>query len=111
MSTQQFKSPASRKLKFQLIFIAIVVILAELLTWLIMGESSPFQEYFLWHPGLRNMWGMTMLGPYIIGALIAGNPHAPSEVIVVVASIVQWCFLGWLLSIPLAKWWLRLQNR
>ena len=100
----------AQTLKFQLIFTTTVVVVALLLTWLIMGDSSPFHDYFLWHVGLRNAWGMTMLVPYIISAIFEGNPHSPSELVVGLALIIQWTVLGWLLSIPLARLWLRRES-
>jgi hypothetical protein len=107
MLPQQPRSLASRRLKFQLIFTTIVVLVALLLSWLIMGDSSPFHDYFLWHVGLPNLWAMTMFVPYLIGAMIEGNPHSPSELIIGLALIIQWFVLGWLLSIPISKLWLR----
>ena len=95
------------RLKFRLIFITIVVLTALLLTWLILGDSSPLHDYFLWHGALPDLWSMTMIVPYIVGALIEGNPHSPSELIVGLALIIEWSVIGWLLSIPAAKLWLR----
>ena len=97
----------AQTLKFQLIFTTTVVVVALLLTWLIMGDSSPFHDYFLWHVDLPNLWGMTIFVPYLIGVIIEGNPHSPSELVVGLALIIQWSVLGWLLSIPFAKLWLR----
>jgi hypothetical protein len=95
------------RLKFQLVFTTIVMLTALLLTWLILADSSPFHNYFLWHSGIPNLWSMTMIVPYIVGAMIEGNPHSPSELIVGLALIIQWAVVGWLLSIPAAKLWLR----
>ncbi len=78
----------------------MVVAVALLLTWLIMGESSPFASYFLWHVDLPNLWAMTTLIPYITGAVISGNPHSPHMLPVVLALIVQWFVIGLLLSTP-----------
>ena len=107
MHPQRPTALTALRLKFQLIFTLVVVLVALLLTWLIMAESSPFHEYFLWNVGLRNLWGITMFVPYLIGAMVEGNPHSVSEIIVSLALIIQWAVLGWLLSIPIAKLWLR----
>ena len=93
------------QLKFQIVFSVIVVAVALLFTWLIMGESSPFADYFVWHGDLPNLWAMTTLIPYIVGAVFTGNPHSPHIVPVVLALIVQWFVIGLLLSIPV--WRLR----
>ena len=95
------------RLKFQLVFITIVILTAILLTWLILGDSSPLHPYFLRHGAIPDLWSMTMIVPYIVGAMIEGNPHSPSELIVGLALIIQWSVIGWLLSIPAAKLWPR----
>lgn len=110
MSMSEIKSPASRRLKFQLVFTFVFAAVGLLLTWLILGEGSPFHQYFIWHVGLPNLWGMTVLIPYILAAVLSGNPHSPSEVIVVLSTIIQWIIVGLILSIPLSKLWLRLQR-
>ena len=96
-------SIASRKLKFHLKFSGVILLLALLLNWLIMGDSSPLHDYFLWHSTTPNLWGMTNVVPYILSAMIAGNPHSPSMVIFYVFLVVQWLVLGLLLSIPIAR--------
>jgi hypothetical protein len=93
----------SRKLKFQLLFSGVVVLVALSVTWIIMGESSPLYDYFIWHGGLPNTWGMTTLIPYIVSAMIGGNPHSPSMAFFLFALIVQWFVIGLLLSIPMSK--------
>jgi hypothetical protein len=103
-------SLASQKLKFQLIFSILFVLCALLVTWLIMGESSPFSDYFLWHVDLPNLWAMTTFIPYIFSAIITGNPHSPSMVIFMIALIIQWGLLGFLLSIPISRVFMRRQR-
>lgn len=91
------------KPKFQIMFSCVITVLALMITWLILADSSPLHEYFLWHVTIPNLWRLTMLIPYIFGAIIAGNPHAPSEAILYIAVIIQWFLIGFLLSIPFAK--------
>lgn len=98
---------ASRKLKFQLVFSSLVVLCALLVTWLIMGDSSPLHDYFLWHGDLPNTWAMTTLIPYIFSAMIAGNPHSPATAIFIFALIIQWFLIGFLLSLPVSKVFIR----
>jgi hypothetical protein len=104
-------SLASWKLKFRLVFSSLIMLLALLVTWLIMGDSSPLHEYFLWHGDLPNTWAITTLIPYIIGALITGNPHSPSIAIVIFALIIQWFLIGSLLSIPVSRVFVRQQKK
>ena len=80
------------------------------MTWLILGEASPFHEYFIWHVDLPNLWGMTVAIPYVLAAVLSGNPHSPNTVIVVLFTIIQWFIVGLVCSIPLSKLWVRLQK-
>ena len=103
MSKSRFRALLLLKPKFQIIFSCVITGLALIITWLVLAESSPFQEYFIWHVTIPNLWGLTILVPYIFGAIIAGNPHAPPEVIVYIGLILQWFLIGFLLSIPISK--------
>ena len=104
-------SLASRKLRFRLVFSILVVLSALLVTWLIMADNSPLHNYFLWHVALRNIWAITTLIPFILSALIAGNPHSPPTAIIIIALIIQWFLIGFLLSIPVSKLFVRLQKK
>jgi len=110
-SASQIKSPASRRLKFQLVFTVVFVAVGLLMTWLILADSSPFHEYFIWHVGLPNLWGMTVIVPFVLAAVLSGNPHSPPTVIVVLFTIIQWFIIGLLISIPLSRFWLRRQRK
>jgi hypothetical protein len=103
MSKSRLRTLLLLEPKFQIIFSCVITVLALIITWLVLAESSPFHEYFLWHVTIKNLWGITILIPYIIGALIAGNPHSSSEAIVYLGLIVQWFLIGFLLSIPISK--------
>ena len=100
-------SLASQKLIFQVVFASFFVLLALLVTWLILGDSSPFHNYFLWHVDLPNAWAMTTFLPFVFSAIVTGNPHSPSMVIFILALIVQWLLIGFLLSIPMSRIFLR----
>ena len=104
-------SLASQKLKFQLVFSLLVVLCALFLTWLILGDSSPLHNYFIWHVTLPNIWAMTVVLPFIFSAVLSGNPHSPPMVIAVIAWVVQWSILGFLLSIPLSRLFVRMRKR
>lgn len=110
MYSSDFKSLASQRLKFQLTFTVVFAAAGLVLTWLIMAESSPLHDYFIWHVRLPNLWGMTLLIPYVLGALLAGNPHSPSTVIIILFTVIQWLIVGFLLSLPLSRLWLRFKN-
>jgi len=89
----------------------MVAVWALLVTWLLTGEGSPFHDYFIWHVELPNTWAMTTVIPFIFSAIITGNPHSPSIGIFILAMIIQWSVLGFLLSIPIAKLFARLQKQ
>lgn len=97
----------SKKTKFRVGFSSLFTVSALLVTWLIMGNSSPFHDYFVGRTWLPNRWGLTMFVPYLISAMIAGNPHSPSKLIFTIILVMQWSILGLLLSVPLTKLFVR----
>ena len=107
VSNSEITSLASRKLKFQVVFSSIVVAGALLITWLILGKSSPFVDYFTSHSDLPDAWRTTMVIPFFLSVMISGNPHSPPLVIMMLALTIQWSIFGYLLSIPMAKLWTR----
>ena len=110
MAASGIKSPTARRLKFQMVFTVLFVAASLFITWLIMANSSPLHTYFLWQTDLPNLWGVTAFIPYVLAALLVGNPHSPSELVVIVFMIIQWFVVGGLLSMPLSKLWLRLRK-
>ena len=85
-------------MKFRLIFSGIVALGALIVDWLVLGESSPFHDYFLWHGGLRDLWAPLNIVPVIGSAIVAGNPHSGSEIIYSILLAIQWFIIGFLLS-------------
>jgi hypothetical protein len=104
-------SVASQKLKFQAVFSLLVMIGALVITWLILGDSSPFHNYFLWHSDMADIWQVTTVVPFLLSVMISGNPHSPPMAIFFLALIIQWSVFGYLLSIPMAKVWVSLQKK
>ena len=102
---------ASQKLKFQVVFSSLVVGGALLLTWLTLGDSSPFDNYFTRHSDVPDVWRTTMVIPLLFSVMISRNPHSPPLVIIMLALIIQWSLFGYFLSIPMAKLWARLQKK
>jgi hypothetical protein len=107
----EITSSASKKLKFQVVFSSLVVLSALLATWLILGESSPFNDYFTRHDDVQDAWQITAVMPFLFSAMISGNPHSPPMLIFILALIIQWSVFGYLVSIPTANLWLRLQKK
>ena len=85
-------------MKFRLIFSAIFAFGALILNWLVLGESSPFHNFFLWHTELPNTWAMLNIAPMIGSAIVAGNPHSGSEVVYSIWLVIQWFIVGFILS-------------
>src|SRR4051812_46579764 len=88
-----------QKFRFNILFATCGVALFALASWLVMADSSPLHEYFLYHVTLPNLWSLVHIIPVIIGSLVTGNVHQGSEFVTFVASAVQWFILGFALSL------------
>jgi hypothetical protein len=110
MSTSQIKSHTTRRLKFQLVFTVVLVAATLFITWLILADSSPLHDYFIWHTTLPNLWAMTIFIPYVLAALLSGTLHSPNELVAILFAIIQWFIVGWLISMPVSKLWVRLRK-
>lgn len=71
MSNYDSGSLASLKLKFQVVFTLLVVIGALLIPWFILAESSPLASP---NSDLPLIWSPTVMVPFLISAVITGNP-------------------------------------
>ena len=93
--------------KFRLIFSGIFAFGALTVNWLVLGESSPFHTYFLWHSDLPNLWAATNIVPVIASAIVAGDAHSGSEIVYGFMFVIQWFIVGFLLSGALwhLRWW------
>ena len=95
------------KLKSRLIFSGILAVAALVVNWLLLGQSSPFHNHFLWHGELPDLWMALNIIPVFGSAIAAGNPHSGSEIIYGIILVTQWFIVGFLLSGPLLalKFW------
>ena len=91
-------TPSLRRIKFRLISSGLIGFGALIVNWLVLGDSSPFHEHFLWHPELPNLWMAMNLVPVIGAAIVAGDPHSGSEIVYGFILFIQWFILGFLLS-------------
>jgi hypothetical protein len=87
-----------KKIRFQLIFSGVVALIALIVNWLVLGDSSPFHGHFIWRTGLPNWWMALNIFPAIGSAVVAGNPHSGSEIVYAFFLLIQWFILGFLLS-------------
>ena len=67
-------------------------------SWLLVGDSSPFHSYFLYHVGLPNMWRVIHILPLLLAIIASGNVHQGGEVVFIIGFVLQWSFVGLLLS-------------
>jgi hypothetical protein len=104
-------SLAAQRLKFQLVFSCVVIAVGLVVTWLLLADSSPFHDYFMRDSGLADVWYVTAIVPYIVSAMIEGNPHSPSMVIFILVLVLQWIVLAWVLSIPVARLWISFHKK
>lgn len=81
------------RLRFSLIF----ALVATLLTWLVLGEASPFEGYFLYHVTIRNLLAQLLTVPYLV--LIILRPRFWVDQIFYSLIFLQWLLVGFLLSV------------
>lgn len=76
----------------------LVSLSAAIISWLLTNELSPLNEYLLWHPQMRNFWGMLNFPSYLAGAITTGNPHNINEIVAWTVFFLQWMLIGILLT-------------
>ena len=76
----------------------LMSISASIISWLLTNELSPLSEYLLWHPQMRNFWGILNFPSYLAGAIMAGNLHNVNEVVAWTVFFLQWMLTGILLT-------------
>jgi hypothetical protein len=90
-----------RKAQFQATTSMVVLLLAFIIDWVLVGESSPLRNYFLWHVRLPNMWRALNIVPAIIAYLVAGNLHVGSLFVFYIGFSIQWLLVGFIISFVL----------
>src|SRR5881409_797904 len=87
----------------QFCFVSGFVAVMGVLSWLLVGESSPFYRFFIHHVGLPNLWRMVHIPPLFLSILASGNVHQGSDVAFNFGFILQWSVVGFVLSLLIQK--------
>lgn len=89
-----------RQLKTSILVVAVGVafsLFAMIMTWLVLGDASPFREYFLYRVSIPNLIGRLLVLPYF--GLVLLNPSPEVENFVgLVLEFIQWFVIGSLLA-------------
>jgi hypothetical protein len=70
-----------------------------LATWLVLGESSPFHNYFLDHVALPNVIRQLLVIPYVVVLVAKSDTEFGDLVVATTAEFVQWLVVGFLLAL------------
>ena len=73
-----------------------VALFACLISWLIVGETSPLADYFLWHVEIPNLWSALHVVPYLI--IMIFRPAPFDEAITFILVFLQWLLIGYVLA-------------
>ena len=85
-------------IKRRLVVSVLVALGAILITWLILGESSPFDDYFSTHTAIPNLWRMLNALPFIAGGVLSGNHGGSPLILFTVLQFIQWFIIGFVAS-------------
>jgi hypothetical protein len=77
-------------------------LLATLATWLVLGEASPFEGYFLYHVTLPNVLTQLLTIPYLV--LMVLRPTFWVDQITYTLVFLQWLLVGLSLSVFACRW-------
>ncbi len=94
-------------LRRRFLFVCAALACVFVFSWFVSAESSPLQNYFVWHTAVPNAWGWLNIPPILLGLTLSGDIHNANMVGVVLGMIVQWGVVAFLLSLlvvrPVAK--------
>jgi len=87
--------------KNNFIFAVSIGAIAVFISWLIVGEISPFADYFLFNPALPNRWAVLHF-PIYLAVMYLTLPSYLEAVVSFLLIFIQWTviafFLKWLFS-------------
>jgi hypothetical protein len=83
-------------------FISVTfAVLASFVTWLVLSENSPLDNYFLYHVSGRNAVGRVVFLPYILTLIL--RPRFWADQISYLFIFIQWLVIGFVLSLFACK--------
>ena len=80
-----------------------VPVLAGLLPWLVVGESSPLHRYFLHRVMYKNVVYDLFAPAIIIGAMLSGNVHGGDAWAYCTGLLSEWLPVGFLISVLILR--------
>jgi len=60
-------------------------------------------NYFLWHVSIPNAWARLNLLAILVGVMLSGNIHQPSDLGVVLGMMLQWGLVAFGASVLLLR--------
>ena len=92
-----------RSIRGRLIFSTLIALGAILLTWILLGDSSPFAGYFSAYRGLRNLSLALNVLPFIVSAMLSGSHGGGPTILFTVLQFIQWFLIAFVLSTLLLR--------
>lgn len=71
-------------------------IVATTMVWLVLGESSPFYDYFLFNVTVPNIVGRLITIPYIIMMIL--RPRTGGDALAYIFVFLQWFLVGYIIA-------------
>ena len=76
-------------------------LLMLVVTWLLLGDRSPLENYFLYNVILPNFLRTLLTGPYLVMMII--GPGTLATGIAYILILIQWFIIGFILSLLICR--------
>jgi hypothetical protein len=73
-------------------------IAATFLTWLVLGDGTPFHRYFLFHVTLPNFLRLLLSPILLVQLFIRPRDSSVDMVVVMSATFLQWLIVGFVIT-------------
>ena len=84
-------------LRRRLIFSGLIALGIILLAWVVYGESSPVSDNLPESIGLRNLWMMLNVLPFIASAMLSGSHGGGPDYLFVIMQFIQWFVIAFIM--------------